>query len=113
MTPKQAVATSSSPGLRTSAEVSRALEAAQAAYLDGRWGDAVLKATAVIEGAASPEDYYMAVKILGMASCSRRDPRPVAFAWKRLEPADRDSLRNACAANGMAISDDGVVTRAE
>jgi hypothetical protein len=109
-TPGAQVTSSPSPGLRTSAEVSKALEAAQAAYLDGRWGDAVLKATAVIEGAASPEDYYMAVKILGMASCSRRDPRPVTFAWKRLEPADRDSLKNACAANGMTISESGVVT---
>ena len=72
----------------------------------------MLKATAVIEGAASPEQYYVAVKILGMASCSRKDPRPVAFAWKRLQPADRDSLKNACEQNGMTVTDQGMVTRA-
>lgn len=107
---RQVAASSNSPGLRTEPEVTKALEAAQAAYLDGRWGDAVLKATAVIEGAASPEDYYLAVKILGMASCARKDPRPVTFAWKRLQPADRDSLKNACGQNGMTISNEGVVT---
>ncbi len=107
---KQVAASSNNPGLRTGPEVTKALETAQAAYLDGRWGDAVLKSTAVIEGAASPEDYYVAVKILGMASCSRKDPRPVTFAWKRLQPADRDSLKNACEQNGMTISNEGVVT---
>lgn len=96
--------------LRSPEATSRALEEAQSAYLDGRWGDAVTKSTAVIEGAASPEDYYMAVKILGMASCARRDPRPVNFAWKRLQAADRDSLKNACAQHGLIISEQGVIT---
>jgi hypothetical protein len=107
---KQVAASSNNPGLRTGPEVTKALEQAQAAYLDGHWGDAVLKATAVVEGAASPDDYYLAVKILGMASCSRKDPRPVTFAWKRLQPADRDSLKNACEQNGMTISSAGIVT---
>lgn len=99
-------------GLRTSQAVARAMQEAQAAYMDGRYGDAVLKATAVIEGAASPEDYYDAVKILGLASCARKDPRPVTFAYKRLEPADRESLKNACAAAGLTITDQGLVTGA-
>lgn len=96
--------------LRSPEATAKALEEAQSAYLDGRWGDAVTKSTAVIEGAASPDDYYMAVKILGMASCARRDPRPVNFAWKRLQPADRDSLKNACAHHGLIITEQGVIT---
>jgi len=99
-------------GLRTSQQVARALQEAQAAYMDGRHGDAVLRATAVIEGAASPEEYYDAVKILGLASCARKDPRPVSFAYKRLEPADREGLRSACEASGLMITDQGVVTSA-
>jgi hypothetical protein len=97
-------------GLSNPAEVEAALDRAQTAYMEGRWGDAVVEATRVTEGAASPEEYYMAVKILGLASCNRKDPRPVAFAWKRLHPADQASLRNECEQHGLSISEDGVVT---
>lgn len=97
-------------GAESPEEVARALDRAQAAYMDGRWGDAVVEATRVTEGGASPEEYYLAVKILGLASCNRKDPRPVAFAWKRLQPADQASLRNECEQHGLRISEDGVVT---
>jgi len=97
-------------GLESPEEVARALDQAQAAYMDGRWGDAVVEATRVTEGGASPEEYYVAVKILGLASCNRKDPRPVTFAWKRLQPADRASLRNECEQHGLRISEEGVVT---
>jgi len=98
-------------GLRTAEEVEQALDRAQAAYMDARWGDVVVESTKIIEGAATPEQYYAAVKLLGLGSCNRKDPRPVAFAWKRLQPADRASLRNECDQHGLTISDDGVVTK--
>ena len=111
---------SSGPGRRQQAaspqppaspqQIEEALDRAQADYLDGRWWEVVVQATRVIEGAASPEEYYMAVKLLGLASCNRCDARPVAFAWKRLQPMDRASLRNQCDQHGVSISDDGVVT---
>jgi len=97
-------------GLSSPAEVDAALDRAQRAYMEGRWGEAVVEATRVAEGGASPEEYYMAVKILGLASCNRKDPRPVSFAWKRLQPADQASLRNECEQHGLSISEDGVVT---
>jgi flavin-binding protein dodecin len=97
-------------GLRSPEAVSQALDRAQDAYMNGRWGEAVTSATQVIEGAASPDEYYLAVKILGLASCARKDPRPVSFAWSRLLPADRASLRNECAQHDLSISDEGVVT---
>jgi hypothetical protein len=96
-------------GLRTSEEVARALERAQAAFLAGSWGEAVVLANRVLEGAASADEYYAAVKILGLASCARKDPRPVAFAWKRLLPADRESLKNQCETSGLRIDDGGQV----
>ena len=96
-------------GLRSGAEVSRALERAQAAYLKGNWGDAVVEANRVMEGAATPEEYYQAVKVLGLASCNRKDSRPAAFAWQRLQPQDRETLRAACEQNGLGITDDGRV----
>ncbi len=94
-------------GLRTSEEVARALERAQAAFVAGRHGEAVVQANLVLEGAASSDEYYAAVKILGLASCARKDPRPVGFAWKRLLPADREGLKNQCEASGLTIDDQG------
>jgi hypothetical protein len=94
-------------GLRTSEEVGRALDLAQSAFLGGQWGEAVVQANRVLEGAASADEYYAAVKILGLASCARKDPRPVAFAWQRLLPADRESLRNQCEASGLTIDEKG------
>ncbi len=94
-----------SEGLRTSGEVSEALGRADRAYLAGEWGEAVVQANRVIEGAASPEDYYAAVKILGLASCNRRDPRPAAFAYKRLQPADREHLRGVCQQAGVVLAE--------
>jgi hypothetical protein len=96
-------------GLRSGAEVSQALERAQAAYLKGNWGDAVVEANKVMEGVATPEEYYQAVKVLGLASCNRKDARPVAFAWTRLQPQDRETLRAACEQSGLGIRDDGRV----
>jgi hypothetical protein len=96
-------------GLRTSAEISQALEKAQAAYLSGSWGEVVLQANRVMEGAATPDEYYMAVKLLGLASCNRKDGRPVAFAYKRMKPSDQEALRAACEQNGLGISADGLV----
>jgi hypothetical protein len=93
-------------------EVTLALEEAQLAYLDGDWSKAVIKATAVVEGAASADEYYLAVKILGMASCSRKDPRPASFAWKRLQAADRDTLKTACLQSGLTILANGEITSA-
>jgi hypothetical protein len=96
-------------GLRTSAEISKALEKAQAAYLGGNWGEVVLEANKVMEGAATPDDYYMAVKLLGLASCNRKDGRPVAFSYTRMKPSDQDALRAACEQNGLTIGADGRV----
>ena len=98
-------------GLRSADQVEQAIVRARAAYLEGRWGDVVVDATRVIEGAASPEQYYDAVKLLGLASCSRQDPGPVTFAFKRLQGADQASLRGVCGQHGIQISDDGQVTR--
>ena len=98
-----------SAGLRSGAAVSQALERAQSAYLKGNWGDAVVEANKVMEGAATPEEYYQAVKVLGLASCNRKDARPAAFAWARLQPQDRETLRAACEQNGLGITDDGRV----
>jgi hypothetical protein len=108
-TEKTEPAAKPSTGLRTSAEVSDALDRAQSAYLAGKWGDAVVEANKVMEGAATPDEYYMAVKLLGLASCNRRDPRPVAFSWKRMQPIDRDALRSACEQNGLEINEQGEV----
>jgi hypothetical protein len=90
-------------GLRTSAEVAAALQAAERAYMSGDWGAAVVQANRVIEGAAAPDEYYAAVKILGLASCNRRDQRPAAFALKRLQPEDREHLRSTCEQNGIRL----------
>ena len=105
--------TSGENELRDPTVATRSLDKAQAAYLAGRWDEAVVAATRVIEGGAGSEEYYVAVKILGMASCNRKDPRPVAFAWIRLQPADRDALRGECSQNGLHITDEGKVTPAE
>lgn len=96
--------------LRTDEQVTQALDAAQAAFLAEKWGDAVVNANRVLEGAAGPEQFYAALKILGLASCNRRDTRPVAYVWSRMQPADRDSLRRECALNGVSISKSGVAT---
>lgn len=106
---KPASQPSGTVGLRSSAEVSQALERAQAAYLKGDWGEAVVEANKVMEGAATADEYYQAVKVLGLASCNRKDARPVAFAWKRLQTTDRETLRSACEQNGLGISDSGLV----
>jgi len=98
--------------LRTEAEVSAALRAAQEAFLAEKWGQAVVSANKVMEGVASAEQYYAAIKILGMAACNRKDLRPIAFAWSRLGPADKDSLKRECALNGLSISKTGSVTPA-
>jgi hypothetical protein len=90
-------------GLRTSGEVAAALQAAERAYMAGDWGNAVVQANRVLEGAASPEEFYAAVKILGLASCNRRDERPAAHALKRLQPEDREHLRSACEQNGIKL----------
>ena len=92
-------------GLRSSSEVSAALQAAEKAYLAGSWGDAVVQSNRVMEGMATPDEYYAAVKILGLASCNRRDARPAAFALKRLQPEDRDHLRSVCEQNGVKLPD--------
>jgi hypothetical protein len=47
--------------------------------------------------------------VLGLASCNRKDARPVAFAWTRLQPQDRETLRAACEQSGLGIRDDGRV----
>jgi hypothetical protein len=94
---------------RTSSEVAAALARAQAAFVAGDWGKAVVEANRVMEGAAAADEYYAAVQVLGLASCARRDPRPVAFAWKRLLPVDRVVLKESCAARGITISDEGRV----
>jgi len=96
--------------LRTEAEVVSALRAAESAFLAEKWGVAVVKANKVMEGIASAEQYYAAIKILGMASCNRKDLRPIAHAWSRLGPADKDSLSRECALNGLTISKTGSVT---
>ncbi len=90
-------------GLRSSEEVNAALQAAHKAYLAGDWGEAVVQSNRVIEGAASPDEYYAAVKILGLASCSRRDPRPAGFAARRLQPHDLSHLREVCQQNGVTL----------
>lgn len=90
-------------GLRSSGEVSAALQAAERAYMTGDWGEAVVQSNRVIEGAATPDEYYAAVKILGLASCNRRDLRPAAFALKRLQPEDRNHLRSTCEQNGVKL----------
>jgi len=43
------------------------------------------------------------VKILGLASCSRRDLRPAVFAQQRLQPEDRDHLLSVCEQNGLKL----------
>lgn len=96
--------------LRTEAEVVAALHAAESAFLAEKWGVAVVNANKVMEGIASAEQYYAAIKILGLASCNRKDLRPIAHAWSRLGPADKDSLSRECALNGLTISKTGSVT---
>lgn len=100
---RPATPTSSAEGSRSSEEVSAALQAAQKAYLAGDWGEAVVQSSRVMEGAASPDEYYAAVKILGLASCSRRDPRPATFAARRLQPHDLGHLREVCQQNGVTL----------
>jgi len=90
-------------GLRTSDEVVNVLSRAERAYVAGEWGDAILAAAAVMEGNASPEQYYAALKILGHASCGRKDARPAVFVMSRLNPVDRDSLRRDCARQGISV----------
>ena len=105
--------TSGNKSLRTEAEVSAALQTAQRAFLGEKWGEAVVHANKVMEGVASPEQYYVAIKILGMASCNRGDARPIGFAYTRLTPADREGLRRECALNGIAISKTGAVSKSQ
>ena len=95
--------------LRTEAEVAAALQAAETAFLGEKWGVAVVNANKVMEGIASAEQYYAAIKILGMASCNRKDLRPITFAWSRMGPADKESLRRECELNGLSISKTGSV----
>lgn len=104
--PAQIMASDSSGGeepLRTEEAVSNRLKDAEMAYLEGRFGDAVVAANQVMQGLASPEQFYSAVKILGLASCSRRDLRPIHHAYKRLNQDDRESLRKACAEQGITL----------
>jgi hypothetical protein len=100
---RPATPASRTEGLRSSEEVGAALQAAQRAYVSGDWGEAVVQSNRVIEGAASPDEYYAAVKILGLASCSRRDPRPAVFAARRLQPHDLNHLREVCQQNGVTL----------
>jgi hypothetical protein len=109
--PGQSVPVEKNPILREPEEVAAALQAANDAFMDGRWGDAVVQANRVMEGNASQEQYYGALKILGLASCNRGDARPVAHVWQRLAPEDRGSLQRECAQNGILVGDDGKVTR--
>lgn len=99
------------PGFETKDEVTAALDRAAVAYVDGRWGDVVTETSMVIESKASPDDFYFAVRMLGLASCNRKDAKPVAFAWKRLKPNDRDALTSECERNGLTISPKGEVTK--
>ena len=101
---------SGNKSLRTEAEVATALRTAENAFLAANWGVAVVNANKVMEGIASAEQYYAAIKILGMASCNRKDLRPIAHAWSRLGPADKESLRRECALNGLVIGKTGSVT---
>ena len=99
--------------LRTEAEVAAALQAAETAFLAAKWGEAVVNANKVMEGVASAEQYYSAVKILGMASCNRKDLRPITHAYSRLGPDDKEGLRRECALNGLIVSKTGSVTPAD
>jgi hypothetical protein len=108
--PVESAAVKQNPVLREPEQVAAALQAANDAFMASDWGEAVLQANRVMEGNASPEQYYEAVKILGLASCNRRDALPVGHAWKRLSPDDRGSLQRECAQNGIIVSDDGRVT---
>jgi hypothetical protein len=90
-------------GLRSGADVSAALRLAEKAYLAGDWGETVVQANRVMEGVAAPDEYYAAVKLLGLASCSRRDLRPAVFAQQRLQPEDRDQLQSVCEENGLKL----------
>jgi hypothetical protein len=90
-----------------------ALRRADSAFLSGDFGAAVVEANRVMEGAASPEEYYAAVKILGLASCNRKDPRPVAHAFGRMTPTDQEGLKRECERNGLSITPDGRVIASE
>lgn len=95
--------------LRTEQAVSETLRKAETAFMDGRWGDVVVDAGRVMRGLASPEEYYAAARLLGIASCKRKDTRPLHDVWLRLLPVDRERLRAECKDAGITLDDEGQV----
>ncbi len=107
---EEAVATITAQGekdLRTEAAVSDTLRQAETAFMEGRWGDVVVNAGRVRRGLASPEEYYTATRLMGFASCKRKDARPLPSLWLQLKPADRDRLRAECQQAGINLDDQG------
>ena len=93
--------------LRTEEAVSNTLRQAETAFMEGRWGDVVVAAGRVRRGLAGSEEYYTATRLLGIATCKRRDTRPIPTIWPQLKPADRERLRAECRQVGIVLDDEG------
>ena len=108
--PLATVTTAGEQDLRTEQAVSETLRRAETAFMEGRWGAVVVDAGRVMRGLASPEEYYAAARLLGIASCKRKDTRPLHEVWLRLMPVDRQRLRAECEEAGIILDDEGMVT---
>ena len=107
--PLATVTTQGEQDLRTEQAVSRTLHQAETAFMEGRWGDVVVDAGRVMRGLASQEEYYAAARLLGLASCRRKDTRPLPDVWLRLMPVDRVRLRAECKEAGIDLDEQGKV----
>ncbi len=105
--PISTTTTAGEKDLRSSEVVSFVLGRAEAAYMDGRWGAVVVDAGRVLRGLASQDEFYAASRLLGLASCKRKDPRPIPTVWGRLGQADRSQLRAECARSGITLDEAG------
>ena len=79
--------------------------------MEGRWGEVVVEAGRVMRGLASQKEYYAAARLLGLASCKRKDIRPLPSVWQRLLPVDREKLRAECAKSGIIRDESGNLSR--
>jgi hypothetical protein len=74
----------------------RALTRAEYAYRTGDYSRTIEESGRVIKSPGTSDQYYQAVKLIGLASCKSQNSYAALFAWKRLTPKDRQMVQNLC-----------------
>jgi pilus assembly protein CpaC len=76
---------------------------AQLAWMRGQHSTAISKANAALKAQPKPGQAFQAYEIIGTCSCALRDANAAREAASHLDLTKRNTIKAACAKNGVAI----------